>query len=176
MSELLDRITINPEVCGGKPCVRGTRIWVSLILDFLADGMTEAELLAEYPQLVRDRVWSGSGARAHHTGSNRPDRVKLKLDENLGRRGLELLKASGHDATTVSEQGLSGVTDEKLLEVCSAEGRALVTLDRDFGQVTRFPPKRSAGIIVLDAGPRTTLQAILERLREFLAILETPLR
>jgi uncharacterized protein (DUF433 family) len=56
MSELLDRITINPEVCGGKPCVRGTRIWVSLILDFLADGMTEAELLAEYPQLVRDDV------------------------------------------------------------------------------------------------------------------------
>jgi predicted nuclease of predicted toxin-antitoxin system len=98
--------------------------------------------------------------------------VKLKLDENLGRRGLELLKASGHDATTVSEQGLSGVTDERLFEVCSAEGRALVTLDRDFGQVTRFPPKRSAGIIVLDAGPRTTLQAILERLREFLAILE----
>jgi uncharacterized protein (DUF433 family) len=56
MSELLDRIAINPEVCGGKPCVRGTRIWVSLILDFLADGMTEAELLAEYPQLVHDDV------------------------------------------------------------------------------------------------------------------------
>jgi uncharacterized protein (DUF433 family) len=56
MNTLLDRITIDPEVCGGKPCLRGTRIWVSLVLDFLADGMTEAELLAEYPQLAREDV------------------------------------------------------------------------------------------------------------------------
>ena len=56
MHALLDRIAIDPETCGGKPCVRGTRIWVSLILDFLADGMTEAELLAEYPQLVHEDV------------------------------------------------------------------------------------------------------------------------
>jgi uncharacterized protein (DUF433 family) len=56
MNTLLDRITIDPEVCGGKPCIRGTRIWVSLVLDFLADGMTEAELLAEYPQLAHEDV------------------------------------------------------------------------------------------------------------------------
>jgi uncharacterized protein (DUF433 family) len=56
MNTLLNRITIDPQVCGGKPCVRGTRIWVSLILDFLADGMTEEELLAEYPQLVHEDV------------------------------------------------------------------------------------------------------------------------
>jgi len=56
VNTLLDRITINPAVCGGKPCVRGTRIWVSLILDLLADGLTEAELLAEYPQLVHEDV------------------------------------------------------------------------------------------------------------------------
>jgi uncharacterized protein (DUF433 family) len=56
MNALLNRITIDPHVCSGKPCVRGTRIWVSLILDFLADGMTEEELLAEYPQLVHEDV------------------------------------------------------------------------------------------------------------------------
>jgi uncharacterized protein (DUF433 family) len=56
MNALLERITIDPEVCGGKPCIKGTRIWVSLVLDFLADGMTEAELLAEYPQLAREDV------------------------------------------------------------------------------------------------------------------------
>jgi hypothetical protein len=37
---LLHRISVNPNVCFGKPCIRGTRIWVSLILDFLASGMT----------------------------------------------------------------------------------------------------------------------------------------
>lgn len=53
---LLQRISIDPHVCGGKPCIKGTRIWVSLILDFLAEGMTETELLAEYPQLTHEDV------------------------------------------------------------------------------------------------------------------------
>jgi uncharacterized protein (DUF433 family) len=52
LNALLDRISIDPEICGGKPCIKGTRIWVALILDFLADGLTEAELQAEYPQLT----------------------------------------------------------------------------------------------------------------------------
>ena len=56
MNTLLNRIVIDPKVCGGKPCVRGTRIWVSLILDLLADGMAEAVLLAEYPQLAHEDV------------------------------------------------------------------------------------------------------------------------
>jgi len=56
MATLLERISIDPAVCGGKPCVRGTRIWVSLILDLLASGMTEAEVRGEYPQLTRDDV------------------------------------------------------------------------------------------------------------------------
>ncbi len=51
MNPLLERISINPNVCFGKPCIRGTRIWVSLILDFLANGMTAEEVLEEYPQL-----------------------------------------------------------------------------------------------------------------------------
>jgi uncharacterized protein (DUF433 family) len=49
--ELLQRISIDPHVCGGRPCIRGHRIWVSLILDFLATGTTEEEILREYPQL-----------------------------------------------------------------------------------------------------------------------------
>jgi uncharacterized protein (DUF433 family) len=56
MNALLDRISIDPAVCAGKPCIRGTRIWVALILDFLASGMTEAELLSEYPQLTHEDV------------------------------------------------------------------------------------------------------------------------
>ena len=49
--ELLARISIDPQVCFGKPCIRGHRIWVSLILDFLAGGMSVAEILQEYPGL-----------------------------------------------------------------------------------------------------------------------------
>lgn len=54
--ELLQRISINPDICFGKPCIRGHRIWVSLILDFLAAGTTVEEILHLYPQLTRDDV------------------------------------------------------------------------------------------------------------------------
>ena len=50
------RMELPPEVCGGKPCIKGTRIWVALVLDFLAGGMTELELLTEYPQLTHQDV------------------------------------------------------------------------------------------------------------------------
>lgn len=56
MNLLLQRISIDPNVCFGKPCVRGTRIWVSLILDFLANGMNVEEILAEYPQLAVEDI------------------------------------------------------------------------------------------------------------------------
>ena len=49
--DLLARITIDPKVCFGKPCIRGYRIWVSLILDFLASGTTKEEILRDYPEL-----------------------------------------------------------------------------------------------------------------------------
>lgn len=52
MRELLQRISIDPNICCGKPCIRGTRIWVSLLLDFLASGMSIEEILSEYPHLT----------------------------------------------------------------------------------------------------------------------------
>ncbi len=54
--ELLERISIDPGVHGGKPCIRGHRIWVSLILDFLASGLSAEEIVQEYPQLTKEDV------------------------------------------------------------------------------------------------------------------------
>ena len=47
--ELLKRISVDPAICGGRPCIRGHRIWVSLVLDFLASGQTISEVVANYP-------------------------------------------------------------------------------------------------------------------------------
>ncbi|MBI4295302.1 MAG: DUF433 domain-containing protein [Chloroflexi bacterium] len=49
--ELLSRISIDPKVCFGKPCIKGHRIWVSLVLDFLASGWTVQDILNNYPGL-----------------------------------------------------------------------------------------------------------------------------
>lgn len=56
MNPLLERIVVDPNICFGKPCIRGTRIWVSLILDFLSNGMTIKEIIAEYPQLTEEDI------------------------------------------------------------------------------------------------------------------------
>ena len=57
--ELLSRISIDPKVCFGKPCIRGHRVWVSLILDFLASGMTTKDILEQYPGLEEADILAG---------------------------------------------------------------------------------------------------------------------
>jgi hypothetical protein len=99
--------------------------------------------------------------------------MKIKLDENIGRRGVDILRAAGHDVMTVRDQGLQGASDETLFEICSVEARVLITLDHDFGQVLRFPPSRSAGLIILEPGPRPTSRSLLDRLRDVVAIART---
>ncbi len=54
--ELLARVTVYPEVAGGKPCIRGTRIYIAIILDALAEGLTPEEIVDHYPSLVIEDV------------------------------------------------------------------------------------------------------------------------
>jgi len=49
-----ERISIDPTICHGKPCIKGTRIWVSLVLDFLASGESMKSILQEYPNLTQE--------------------------------------------------------------------------------------------------------------------------
>jgi len=66
-AELLKRISIDPGVCFGTPCIRGTRIWVALILENLAHGVTEAELLEAYPQLTVEDIHAAMAYAAEVT-------------------------------------------------------------------------------------------------------------
>ncbi len=56
MADLLNRITINPNQCGGRPCIRGMRIRVTDVLDLLAGGQSQDEILAAYPYLEPDDI------------------------------------------------------------------------------------------------------------------------
>ncbi len=56
MATLVDRITVNPEQCGGRPCVRGMRIRVTDVLDLLAAGLSPAQVIEELPDLEREDI------------------------------------------------------------------------------------------------------------------------
>ena len=56
MVDWRDRIVVDPKICHGKPCIKGTRIMVSVILDNLAEGLTPEEIVEEYPPLTLDDV------------------------------------------------------------------------------------------------------------------------
>ncbi len=78
--ELLARISIDPKVCFGKPCIKGHRLWVSLILDFLASGMTIQEITNEYPGLEEEDILA---CIAYGAEMARERYVEIPLEANL---------------------------------------------------------------------------------------------
>ena len=54
--ELLRRVAVDPRICAGKPCIRGTRIYIAIILDSLAEGLSPEEIIDSYPSLEVDDI------------------------------------------------------------------------------------------------------------------------
>ena len=75
--------------------------------------------------------------------------MKFKLDENSSPALSGIFAAAGHDAHSIVEQSLGGQSDERVIDICAREGRALVTLDLDFANIRQYPPANYAGIVVL---------------------------
>jgi predicted nuclease of predicted toxin-antitoxin system len=93
--------------------------------------------------------------------------VKIKVDENVPQRVVGLLTGHGHDALTVTAQGLAGSDDSTVARAAAEEDRMLLTLDRGFGDIRRYPPGQHPGTLVVrvdDQRPsvvEATLRALL---------------
>jgi Domain of unknown function (DUF5615) len=92
----------------------------------------------------------------------------FKLDENIGRRAIDLFLEAGHDISAVAEQLLQGVADDQLIKAWRHEARVLVTLDLDFCNVLRFPPELYMGFVVLRAPSPVELSSIHQRVNVML--------
>jgi predicted nuclease of predicted toxin-antitoxin system len=92
--------------------------------------------------------------------------LKFKVDENLPTEYASILRGSGFEADTVSDEKLSGAADSVLSERCRSEDRVLMTLDLDFANVQAYPPKSHPGIVVFRPASqdKPTLVALLKRL------------
>jgi len=98
--------------------------------------------------------------------------MKIKLDENLGRRCVDLIAAAGHDVATVSSQTMAGADDTRLMDACSRERRCLLTLDLDFANPLRFPPHRFSGIAVIRLPAKPTYEDLTIVVRTFVGALQ----
>lgn len=96
--------------------------------------------------------------------------MKFKVDENLPVQCVHLLRDAGHDAVSVSDQGLTGAPDPRIAKVCTDEHRVLVSLDLDFADIRTYPPSESAGIVVfrLRSQDARTLRQVVTRLLSLL--------
>jgi uncharacterized protein (DUF433 family) len=68
--ELMSRVVADPDVCGGQPCIRGTRIYIAIILHSLAEGLTPEQIIEEYPQLTLEDIRGALAYAAELTRGN----------------------------------------------------------------------------------------------------------
>ena len=95
--------------------------------------------------------------------------MRIKFDENLGDRGADILRAAGHDVSTVVEEELCAASDVELIEVCRSERKCLVTLDLDFSNPILFDPAHYYGIAVLRLSAGTGDTGLLDAVRTLTA-------
>lgn len=74
--------------------------------------------------------------------------MRLKLDENLPIELLADLRAAGHNAETVPEEGLTGSADHLVMQMVQSESAVLLTMDKGIANTQAYPPKRYAGIVL----------------------------
>lgn len=75
MKTQVERISINPEICHGKPCIRGLRYPVEMILEWLSSGMTIAEILEDYEDLEQDDIFAALNFAARLTQIKRIEKL-----------------------------------------------------------------------------------------------------
>jgi predicted nuclease of predicted toxin-antitoxin system len=86
--------------------------------------------------------------------------MRFKVDENLHDDVAQTLRGRGHDAETVYDEGLRAEDDATIAGRCRQEGRAIVTLDLDFANITIYPPEDYPGLIVLRVGNQSRLHVL----------------
>jgi predicted nuclease of predicted toxin-antitoxin system len=97
--------------------------------------------------------------------------MRFKIDENLHDDVADALRTHGHDAQTVFEEGLCGHADAEIIEAARREGRVLLTLDLDFGNIREYPPEDCRGLIVLRVADQSR-RHVLRVMDRIIAVLD----
>jgi len=97
--------------------------------------------------------------------------MRFKIDENLPLTTAQLLNENGHNALSVHDQKLKGISDADLIRIIQDEERVLITLDLDFSDIKTYPPEEFNGIIVLKL-PRHDKESVISAIQRLLPLLK----
>lgn len=81
--------------------------------------------------------------------------MKMLADENLFEPFIDYLESLGHDVASIRDSGLSGISDDEVYERACKDKQVIITMDKDFSKIFRFPPENCGGIIVVKIYKRT---------------------
>lgn len=134
----IDRITLDPSVMGGKPCVRGLRVTVATVLGLLAAGRSRDEILKAYPYLeVEDieQCLAYAAWRMEERDCATDDRMSIQIliDMNLSPDWVDKLSNHGWASTHWSTFGDPKATDHELMDWARNNSHVVFTHDLDFG-------------------------------------------
>ncbi len=175
-----ERITVNPNQMGGVPCIRGLRIPVATVLRMLAGGMTEQQILADYPDLqqedIRECLRFAAASAMERDTSTAAARLKF-LDRHraLSPAIARLLAKVGHDSVHVRDYGLHAAEDSVILDRAGTEDRVVVSADFDFAMLLALSRRDKPSFILFREADIVRPQDYASRLLECLSILEAEL-
>jgi predicted nuclease of predicted toxin-antitoxin system len=92
--------------------------------------------------------------------------VKVFANENLFEPIIDYLRSRGHDVLSVRDAGLSGISDDEIYQRAWKEKRIIITMDKDFSRIFRFPPEKCGGIVVVKIYKRS-VEETLEIFKRF---------
>ncbi|GMT48079.1 MAG: hypothetical protein IEMM0007_1645 [bacterium] len=97
-------------------------------------------------------------------------------DENLFEPIIDYLKGLGHDVLSIRDSGLSGIPDDEVYQLACKDTRVIITMDKDFSRMFRFPPERCGGIVVVKIYKRTVKETLVIFRKYYKHIKEEDLR
>lgn len=166
-------ISIDPEICFGKPHIKGTRIKVSFILELVSSGWTIEQILQEYEHLSREQVIACL-IYAGYVVDKREGKWKFLMrydffcDENITKRLQATIKKFGYPVDSVRSKKLYGLNNGDLVKYLNGRNYMLITFDKDF---LKADFSVNQGIIVLEIIPNRD-EFTVPLLEKFLILLK----
>jgi uncharacterized protein (DUF433 family)/predicted nuclease of predicted toxin-antitoxin system len=170
-----NRITFNPAQCGGRPCIRGMRIRVKDVLDLLAAGVPQAEILEDFPYLEPADIQAcldyAAAQADHRVLLARWSAMRFLIDAQMPPALARLLATHGHTAEHVADIGLRNADDSPIWAYALAQQAIIITKDEDFPQ--RLRQAKSSPVIVWLRIGNTSRRALLEWFEPLLPQIES---